>query len=565
MLTRTDARYGKVFGALFLLYVGAALFVQTSFIVDPSYLHEEKRSLFRYHQTGDPGLFAGDYIASFFAAFPQPYLYDWATRLWLQAGGDLLVWHRLLPLACWLTFLAGIAEVARRIGDRVTLLGAVGLAVAQPIYLHQITSALPHAFAFPLLIWAVAALVHGSTAGLVVLTLLSGLLYPAMTPLLGLILAWHLVGTERLFAKKNPERIRALLLLAVTGAFSLWMVHAALQGTDAFGAALAPMQQTEAFPENGPQGRHFSGVFSPLAYVAGKAVTQFRWEPDLLSFLLLMVYACVALYGLAALERGSAGRRALAVFGFCALLLGTAVFVLKPFHSYRFFLYPAFTLLPLLFAVGLQRFCWAFRRGLRFPNAATLGLLALFALAFDSFDQKKLGYWWHLGADQQAVMAFAEARPQDSLFAVWPGSGSELEMIPYVARRPLFVMYKAHYPSYRDHLLAMRARMQALIDAYLATDAAGLRALHCDWNVDYLVVDREHFAEGYARPRYFAPFDRRIAEIWSGSRRQDFLLARPDPAWVAVATERYWVLDLTLVAGSRQADSRESCGPSGTP
>ena len=86
--------------------------------------------------------------------------------------------------------------------------------------------------------------------------------------------------------------------------------------------------------------------------------------------------------------------------------------------------------------------------------------------------------------------------------------------------------------------------MYALIEAYLATDAAPLRALHCRWGVDYLVADRTHFGEAGTRPAYFAPFDARLEALWQERDHGDYLLNAPDPALVVLETPRHRILRL---------------------
>ncbi|WP_193368395.1 hypothetical protein [Pelagibius marinus] len=534
----------------FATYVCAIVAAQLWFAVDPDNFHEEMRALFRFHPWSDPALFAGDYQASFLAAFPQPYLYEGVTRLWLWAGGDLVVLHRAFSVVCWLTLLLGMGLAARRLGNGITALGVVGLVAAQPLYLYQVTSAVPHAFGFPLLIWAVVAMLYGSLPGLVAVTLLSGLLYPALTPLAGLLLAWQVFVVRGFLSRGKREKLVSLLLLAATGALSLWLVFGALGGGSAdFGAPLAPMQQVETYPENGPEGRHFYGVFNPLTYVAGKAVGQFRGAEVMVALAVMLLCGGVAAYGLLALPRGSQARRALVGFFLCSVALGLAVYLLRPFHSYRFVLYPLFTFLPLLTVVGLQCLCGRLERVLRRPEAAVLAGLALLVLPFDSFNAQKAGHRYHLGTPGQQVMAFAAARPADSVFAYWPTPVAELELIPYLAKRPAFVVRKVHYPVYDDYTLTMRARMNALIDAYLATQPAPLRALHCRWGVDFLVVEPTYFAEAGGRPEYFAPFDVRIARLWNSRRHGDFLLASLPPAAVVLDTGVYRIVDLSFFSG----------------
>ncbi|MEO3430787.1 hypothetical protein AAFN88_18175 [Pelagibius sp. CAU 1746] len=534
----------------FAVYACAIVGTQLWFAVDPANFHEEMRPLFRFHPWSDPALFDGDYLAAFLSALPQPYLYEGMTRLWLWAGGSLLVLGRVFSVACWLALLLGMGLAARRLGNRLTVLGAVGFVAAQPLYLYQVTSAVPHAFGFPLLIWAVVAMLYGSLPGLVAVTVISGLLYPAMTPLVGLLLAWQVFVMGGLLRQDGRRKLTGLVLLAVTGALSLWLVFGSVPGaSDELGTPLAPMQQVDTYPENGPEGRHFYGVFNPLLYVAGKALGQFRGTEVMSALTVLLFCGGLAVYGFLGLPRGSAARRVFTGFVLCSGALGLAVYLMMSFHSYRFVFYPLFTLLPLFTVVGLQRLCGRLERVLRWPEAAALAGLALLTFTFDSFDAQKAGHRYHLGAPGQQVMAFAAAQPADSVFAYWPASDSELELIPYVAARPVFVARKVHYPVYDAYVLTMRARMNALIDAFLATQPAPLRDLRCHWGVDYLVVDRTSFPEAGERPTYFAPFDARIAEIWSRHRREDFLLANPPAGSVVLDSGAYRVLDLARLAG----------------
>jgi hypothetical protein len=343
--------------------------------------------------------------------------------------------------------------------------------------------------------------------------------------------------------------VQGLLLLAAAGGSALWLLLDSLGGTAQFGAALEPMQNADLYPENGPEGRHFYAVFNPLTYVVAKAFVQFRDFFGTQKLYLLVIYCVVAVYGFVVLLKERAACRTVAVFVVCSAAFCLLVFAVKPFLLYRFILYPALTVLPLMLAVGLQQFFQRLGGIVRQPATAAVATCLLFVLTLDSADQKKIGYVLRVGPEQRQVLDFAAMQPADTLFAIWPSGNSTMEFIPYFARRPLFVMIKLHYPTYEDHLLAMRARMTALIDAYLATEEPALQRLYCQWGVDYLIAEKAHFAEDGERPRYFAPFDARIAEIWGSHSPSDFLLQHPDSAAVALETARYTVLDLAAVAG----------------
>lgn len=544
MLNSTDSSDGKLLAGLCLLYIAAVLIVQLTILGDPSYLHEMQRALFTYHRVRDPELFPQDYIAHFINAFPRPFLYEWMTRLWLWAGGDLIILHRALPIACWLVFLAGVAEAARHLGDRIVTLGAVAVAIAQPVYLYQIAGASAHSFAFPLFIWGFVGLVRGSARGLALLTVVSGLLYPAATPVLGLLLAWQVFVAGGVFGGTNRDRLKAVLLVGLVAAVSLGLLLHSLGLPRDLGEPLVPLEQVDLYPENGPRGSYLSGVFNPPLFVLGKVLAQLRTQEPVVLLSFLLGVGGLAVYGFLALPRGSAWRRAMAGFILCSLAALLVVYLVKPHHSYRLILYPLSTVLPLLFVVGVKAL-WS-RRGhfTRFANALTVATLAVTLAGFDSLNAEKYGYWIHLEQDDRAVLDFAAAQPSDTLFAIWPRGGSAVEFIPYLAQRPLLVMIKAHFPTHDRHVLVMRERTNALIDAYLATDEAPLQALGCHWGVDYLVVDKTHFSDEDRRPRYFEPFNARIDAIWRSHRRDEFLLSDPDPASVALENDRYVVLRL---------------------
>ncbi len=546
-----------------VLYFGAVLAFQIALIADPDYQSAGVALLFKYRLLGDPQAFGDDYLASFAAAFSHPRLYEAITRLWLEAGGDLVVLHRVIPLFCWLAFLGGMAVAARSLGDRVTLVAAVGLAAAQPLYLLQITAALPHAFGFPLLIWAFVALLRGTAGGLAAITLLAALLYPAIAPLTGLLLAWQVLVAGRLWRQRAADQAKGAILVAAVGAVALWLLLEAIAGPAQFGPALAPGEKADLYPENGPRGQYAVSVFDPLTYLAVRVFFQFH---DVFAdgrLLLLLLYGCVGLYGMLTLPKASGGRAALLAFVVCALVASLAVLVLRPHFIYRFAFYPAFTLLPLFFVLGVQQFCRRLAGLRRAPEAAALVVVLLFALSLNSFNARNIGYLWHFDARSRQVIDFAAAQPPGSRFAIWPERTNRFELIPYLSRRPLLVMLNFHSPSYESHLLEMRRRMSALIEAYLATDAAPLRALHCAQGVDFLVVDRAHFVPGAAAPWYLPPFDRRIAELWRANGAEGLLLRAPPPNLVALKTEDHFVLRL---AGPCPAEvsRRGAAAPEGT-
>ena len=87
--------------------------------------------------------------------------------------------------------------------------------------------------------------------------------------------------------------------------------------------------------------------------------------------------------------------------------------------------------------------------------------------------------------------------------------------------------------------------MARLTEVHVATDPSPLQSLHCNWGGDYLIAEKAHFGAEAEPPWYFAPFDGQIAEIWETMPQDGFLLRRPDPAMVALETERFTLLRLS--------------------
>ena len=225
---------------------------QILFMLNNSLLHEEQRQLFPYYQIGDPELFKGDYLTSFLSG-NQPILYDLLTRGWLSLGGGLLEFHRVMPITLWILLLASAALAGWKLKGVVGSLGAFALVLTQPLFLYQITSAIPHAFAFPLLGWAIVALLYGSVSGLAGLTLLSSVLYLPITPIIGLSLAgWLILYYQEELKKFNTSTLTRIIgIVGITGCLSIFLGFSVLQPKEEFGEPLAPFQEVEKYPENG--------------------------------------------------------------------------------------------------------------------------------------------------------------------------------------------------------------------------------------------------------------------------------------------------------------------------
>jgi hypothetical protein len=531
--------------AILLSALLAIVAINTLHIFNANYFHEELRIL--YHL--DPARTnAKDYGGQYLGKFPQPILYDVLTKAALGIDVDLIIFHKLLMLACLLLVLAGSALAGWRIGGAAAAAAVPLLVAAQPIYHFQINSATPHAFAFPLLIWGLVCLLYERPFLLAGLTVLSGLLYPPISPVLGLGLAWHLVIASNCMSAQNENRVADVLVLGITGAISVTLLWRQLLPIEGYGASLPPGDKVEIYPENGPAGRHFYAVFHPVAYVMRKTIWQFRQVvPPPIVIMLILFYIAAAGYGLYQLRKRTDIFRPVLSFIVPSLIFCVLVMLLRPYVSYRFVLYPLFVVLPVLFVGGLLKLCETNRAKPRDQAAAIVAVMAMYIVSLNSLDADRNGFTLRLDDPSNRLMEFVRGLPADNLLAAWP-SGSQTSLISYVAGRPILLNHKAHYPTYEGYTINLRARMFDLIYAYLASDIEPLIRLHCRWKVDYLVVDRDHFADEETAPDYFAPFNKRIEKILSTAEMSKMILRQPPAGAVVFQAGKFTVLNMALLS-----------------
>jgi hypothetical protein len=141
------------------------------------------------------------------------------------------------------------------------------------------------------------------------------------------------------------------------------------------------------------------------------------------------------------------------------------------------------------------------------------------------------------------AIAFLHGLPENVMIAGWPGdaSGHIVEAVPYVAQRKVLVTWATHALAHTDYVLAQRAKMMAITEAYLAHDVAPLVALRDNFGVDYLVVNERDFAGGEA-PLYMEPFNARAKALWAMGG--DFTVLQLDSKAGVYAQDGVHVLDL---------------------
>jgi len=551
---RSSRRYVLAFLFISSLIISqyVPLYSTIYFILDPSLQHEEVRIIFPYHRYADPELFQNDYITRYLDSIDNNYSFQMMNFAWANFFGDLVPFHLyVLPFVSWLAFLAGVHVAAKGMGGAPVAWGAMALALSQTNILYQILSSTPHAFAFPLLAWMVAAMQCRRCWLLMLLIILSAFLYPPCAVIGGLSFAWFFIPT-RAERQALPAGAwgwrRRILALVVTGAVALGVSATSLVRPNEFGQVIDPNTQVEAYPEAGSEGRHFIGTQKPIVYSISSFAKQFRLAIGSESFAkgLFLLYVALCLTFLVA-KRDDQRFRPLWAFCGGALVAGLLGALLVPGLAYRFIYYPLHTLfafaVPLVAVWGIQRFSSAagpIRRHLLLSSAVAVLLLSM---TMDrAYPGGKAALVIHLNSDQQKVLGFIATMPKDTLVAGWPTG--LIESVPYFAKRPALILNKTHYPIHTGYVAEMRRRMYALIDAYFAVEARPLVKLRDEWGVDLLIASEARLRKGPGKTDYFEPFETYLRALAQADPGRVPYLLRPAPGAVLFRAGDLSVIDL---------------------
>ncbi|NGP52163.1 hypothetical protein [Thioalkalivibrio sp. XN8] len=545
----------KTVALLLLLALLLLVVLRLQIFFEDSHFHEEFRIL--YHL--DPArLSSVDYSGEFLNSAPQPFLYKWLTQAMVTLGLDLEQYHRWLGACCYLLFLSGIGVGAIRLGI-LPAVATTGFAAAQVTFVEQISSATPHAFAFPLLAWMLVSLVHDRPLFGAALTILAGLLYAPVAPAMGLMYAGHVLLLRKALGAGGLMTWGHLCCLVGTGIVALILVAHQIQPLEGYGPLLVPGERVLEFPENGPNGRYAPSVFEPIDHVVSMALGQFHPAvPAPLALALFLSAGVLSAVGLLSLRSSPSIFFPVMLFIIPSLLLFVTVLALRPFISYRFALYPLFTVTPLLFVAGLQQTLFRSEQFRALPMAASAAVGLIFLASLGAAKTHQVSSLLTIGNSERAVLDFLRGIPTDSLIVAWPNQVMP-SFIPYATGRALLVDMKAHYPNYEYHLLEMRARMFDLIDAYFATSPYQLSTLSCRWGADYLLLDQASLGESRDSLEYFAPFDARIREKRQDSAGQQRVLANVPGPSVVFKTGRYSLISLEYFS------TKYGCGPVDAP
>lgn len=525
---RVAVPWCALFAAWALLYGETLVFHARSAFNGVNVADDVRIVLVPFLRYADPELFARDAIGEYHSrgtGLGFFTLYALAGKL-----GDPLLLGRLLPYPLLVVTLAGVFVATRHIAGKTAAFTSVALCLGTAIVMQRLAGGLPRAFAYPFLAWIAAALCLGRVSMLAMLSAAGGLFYPILPVLGGLSLAALLLlmpRADRGEASSWSFR-RRVAVLAITLAASAAVLLPFALAMRRYGATITPSMVRE-FPETGPQGRldrRDRAPFPPFFAEAGRlsrtllvgagdpivpSVRRIVKSDKTLSRGLLGTVALLATLGFLRWAWSNAAARRLAALA-AATFAGYAIAdALTPrlVLPQRYAQYAV----PVLVAIALPS---SARGLLPLGDRGWVGRTPVLVLAFGILllclfggrGDPRSGIHYRLSRDDRSLFAAVRKLPKSAVVAGFPrGTMNDL---PLATSRTAFLTRETHMPYHAGMTLTMRARMNAVVDAYFARDLGPLRRLRDEFEVTHLLVDARHFVG--QPPAYFAPFDRRIRQ-----------------------------------------------------
>ena len=546
---------------------GAALAAHMKRASNPFVFNDDVRQqIFPFFQFHEAGLFPHDYFGKYYLACFLPSGYSAFYTLGAKVVDPACI-SKVLPYFLLTLTVVAVAFAARRLAGYLGALVAAALVLSQGIFLEHMAGGLPRAFAFPVVALSAAALVYGRPRLLAVIVCAGSGFYPVAAMLGGIALMFWLFLLPASDRGEAAEwaLCRRVRLVIVTASISALILLPGLVGARAYGRMLGPKDISsyselgtggrysvervvllfETFPQNVIQVAHefFKSVGDPWSQnVREWANNPEGTGPSSNGDIILGIIFVVVLIGAVLVAARSATGRRLLLLTAAAWLGYVAARSLAPYFFLpdRYVTYSVPILLVLLIpaagaAIGAQL---SARRFATLGRAAGVIVMAVMVLLpFGGRGSTDAGLNADAGS-QERLYEFLGRLPKDVLIAGWP---TDVDNVPYLSRRQVFISYELHQVLHRGYADEMRRRMRALIDAYFATDPRALARLRDEFGVTHLIFQQSRLEEP---PTYFRPFSVWARRAFNDGVDKGFEIPRQIEATTVFSDGPFVVLDL---------------------
>jgi len=509
------------------------------------------------------------YIKEYYLNAVCPLLYRWLTVL----GGQWVDVRHFQLAVTYITYAAFIAVMGRIgwiLGGAALSFAVMAMTITAWIFIGLgFIGGAPRMYAFPLLSLALYALIQDRPLLLAFISVLGAFLYPIVSLIAGFCLAgWLLLKP---FSRKGVVSTwsisRRVTTVGLTGILAVGALLPIMLQSMPYGRRVVPAD-IAIYPEAGPDGNYrvydqlpykiFGGEWTsyflgPMYSHGDPIVRRLNLHLALDPMTLLVVLALTALIASAVMLSGlrqilkadeSGGAlRCISFFAACALL-HVISWLAAPYLYIptRYFMFSLPLFLPLVFPWSLHALL---QRNPRLKTQRMLGdfvFLAIIGIYLAAFGGRGNVDFSASLVDKPARPLFdvVATLPKDVVIAGWPVG--HLRKLEYVTRRNAFLTGDLHQVLHLKFMQVMRARMDALFDAYFCTDAAPLYRLRDQFGVTHLIVESRDFTDSKHPPEYFAPWRSRIGPRLAAIKGKEFVLNESLQKRTAIFNQNGFVL-----------------------
>lgn len=501
---------------------------------------DARQQIWLYMKYWDKGLFVDDYISDYILSSMMPKGYS----LMMQAVSgfvDPRIASKILSITLYALTMVLTVSAAQRLGGWPIAWCAALLLLGSGAVASYSTGGLTRSFGYPIIALAAFGLVRGQAAYLVAAAVLGSIFYYVSGVISGLVLFTFLLlfpSSWRGLAADWSLR-RRLLVVGLTGLVCITVISVSAFGSSDYGPIVGP-DGYDSFPEAGPGGRYYPPAGNAFLKTLEWSLAVFSgpdpWSKTIQHWLFAnfwivgVTLSPLLLAGLMPTLARSDVRRLLIFPAVSMLLYQTAILVMPLLYfPSRYVTYSmpiaGALLIPTFLSGGIARITG---KSLGTRQVGLLTVATCIVLVGLMSGRGTVNGSIHVPDETKSTYEFIAELPKDALIAGWP-SGI-LDNIPYITGRRAFLTFETHQGFHEKYILETRARMNLIIDAFYAADSGPLRSLRDDYGVTHFVVDEKQFAD--APPRYFKPFDDRLALMSAQLARQSFLRTHLETATV---------------------------------
>lgn len=505
-------------------------------LLDPYTLHSSILSKHAYYKLLDHSLFPNDYITEYMQAGYNisndkiTSVYDLIIKLFYK-NIDFYLLLKIVTLILVLITVITVAITAWKIGGAYVSWSAATLCYTSCSIIYQITSAVPHMFAYPIIGIFCLSMIYGRVYYMALINILGSFLYLPVGMMSGAALAGYLLLMPSQSRGEASEWsfVKRFALLSICGIICLANLYPVLTNQiEGYGEYLKPFEDIDTYPETAEEEMFAYATSSPVFYSLLQFTSSFKGA----GILIFAMTAFICLFGMRKKiffrwldePRQKIYRDKIIAYFLSVMLFATIIYIVDNFHSYRFFIYSVpllyCTILPLMVLIFTKQYLISTKLDLKhFSNIALVLFTFAFAFLMDTSNKGQYGYSVIPESDK-VIYNFAETTPKNTIFAGMPGydrySVNIIDYLPVVSKRTVLISTRTHQSLHKDYLLEMRKRMNLVIDSHYSSSNEAIKLLHEQYKVDYLIINIKDYEE---KPIYFQPFENKIAKDFEQAKQ----------------------------------------------